>query len=270
MEESEKMLEVAEPTEEVAEQTTEMVETPVEESSANEQKADNQEENNLEESAEELTDTQVESNIAQESDDNAKFAQIRRKAEADANRKLESEKQKAFEEGRLAAYKGKLNPYTEKPITDLADIEIYETMFKLDQEGKDPLNDLPEALANSKREEQKLIQDRKKLEEQTRQELDEFATKYPDINVKELLENPIFNDYIQGKNKPIIELYEGFNRMNTYFRNSAVEVAKQTIANSQATPGKLGGEADQTVDYNSMSSEDFNKYVEKVINGETK
>lgn len=266
MEDSEKMLEVAEPTEEVAEQTTEVDETPQEEEVEFTDNVEPKEETT--EKVEESEEKQKESK--QSTEENAKFAQIRRKAEEDANKKLEAETKKAYEKGKLEAYKGKINPYTEKPITDLADVEMYEVMFQLDKDGKDPIKDLPDTLVNKRREEAKTIQEQKELKEKTQREIDEFQQKYPSEDLNELLNNSFFKDYIQGKNKSLTELYEGFNAFKNAFRNSAVEVAKQTIANAQASPGSLGSEADVTVDYNTMSSEEFAKQVQMVKDGELK
>lgn len=280
MDDSEKTLDVAEPVEEVAKETTEVVETPQNEvelvDGSPETKESVEESKNEEETTEEKKteepkeEPKEETKKDQTAKENANYAQIRRKAEEDANKKLESERQKAFNEGKLEAYKGKINPYTEKPITDLTDVEMYEEMYRLEQEGKDPIKDLPEALATKEREQAKAIQERKEMEAKTKEEIDEFQKKYPDVNLGELLQDSFFNDYIQGKNKSITELYEGFNNFKNAFRNSAVEVAKQTIANAQASPGALSSEADVTVDYNTMSSEEFARQVQMVKDGELK
>ena len=167
MEDSEKKLEVAEPVEEVAEETTVVDEKTQDEPS---EEFTEQEEKVEEESIEP-------SKKVQSDEENANYAQIRRKAEEEAKKKIEEAKTKDYEEGRLAAYKGKINPYTGKPMTDLADAEIYETMFKLEMEGKDPINDLPDALSSKKREETKAIQEKKELEEKTKQEINDFTNK---------------------------------------------------------------------------------------------
>ena len=271
MEDSEKILEVAEPVEEVAEVTTEVDETPQNEVEL----VDGSNNTEIVEKTKEEPTTEVEEEPKEEkpnqtAEENANYAQIRRKAEEDANKKIESERQKAFNEGKLEAFKGKLNPYTNKPITDLTDVEMYEEMYRLEQEGKDPINDLPEAIAAKEREKIKAIQEKKELEVKTKQEIEDFNKKYPDVNLGELLQDSFFNDYIQGKNKPIIELYEGFNNFKNAFRNSAVEVAKQTLANAQATPGSLSSEVETTIDYNSMSSEEFARQVQMVKDGELK
>lgn len=261
MEDSEKILDVAEPVEEVAEETTIVDENTQEETSEEftEQEAV--------EEADKSDETEIEKKV-QSDEENANYAQIRRKAEEDANKKIEEAKAKAYEEGKLAVYKGKINPYTNRPITDLADVEMYETMYQLEQDGKDPINDLPDALLNKRKEENKVIQEKKNLEEKTKKEVDEFVEKYPNVDLKELLDDSFFNDYIRGKNNSLTELYEGFNNFKNAFRNSAIEVAKQTIANAQATPGSLKGDSDNTIDYSNMSDEEFETMIQKAKDGE--
>ena len=260
MDESEKNLEVAETSAEVVEETTDVAETPQEEPTP--EFTDSTEEQETEESSNEEESTQS-------AEENAKYASIRRRAEEEAQKKIQEAESKAYERGRLEAYKGKVNPYTNKPIKDNADIEVYETMYRLEQEGKDPINDLPDALSEKKRKEEKAARTAKEQNEKAKQEIDDFQAKYPDVNLQELLNDSFFNDYITGKNKNLIDLYEGFNNFKNAFRNSAVNVAKQTIANSQSSPGSLSGNGDEPViDFSTMSSEDFQKYVQKAKDGE--
>ena len=235
MEDSEKKLEVAEPVEEVAEETTVVDEKTQDEPS----EEFTEQEGKVEEESIEP------SKKVQSDEENANYAQIRRKAEEEANKKIEEAKTKAYEEGRLAAYKGKINPYTGKPMTDL-----------------------PDALSSKKREETKAIQEKKELEEKTKQEINDFTNKYPDVDLKELLDDSFFKDYIQGKQKSLTELYEGFNNFKNAFRNSAINVAKQTIANAQASPGSLKGDSDNTIDYASMSDAEFEKYIQRAKDGD--
>ena len=58
--------------------------------------------------------------------------------------------------------------------------------------------------------------------------------------------------------------------MENSFRNKAVDVAKQTIANSQATPGSLNSGAEVNVDYSTMSDAEFERILNAVKNGEMK
>lgn len=271
MDESEKTLDVAEPTAEVTEEVTEVAETPQEEVPEFTDSSEESQESSDDNSKEDTDTDSKEESSEQSAEENAKFANIRRKAEEEAQKKIKEAESKAYEKGRLEAYKGKINPYTNKPIVDSSDIEMYETMYKLEQEGKDPINDLPEALTDRRREEQKALAEERERKEKARQEIEDFEKKYPDVNIPELLNDSFFNDYISGKNKSLIDLYEGFNNFKNAFRNSAVNVAKQTIANSQSSPGSLSGNGEEPIlDFNTMSSEEFQKYVQKAKDGELK
>lgn len=58
--------------------------------------------------------------------------------------------------------------------------------------------------------------------------------------------------------------------MQNQFRNSAINAAKQTIANSNSSPGSLSSNSELKLNYETMSSEEFNKYAQKVIDGDIK
>ena len=90
------------------------------------------------------------------------------------------------------------------------------------------------------------------------------------FDLEELLKDENFSDYIEGKNKPLVELYEKFNNLKNQFRTNAIDVAKQTIANANATPGSLGSGSEMEVNYESMSSEEFEKVIQGVIDGDIK
>ena len=272
MEDSVKNLEVAEPNNEVAEETTEVGETPQETAEVDYIDSDSGEKETVDETDSSENAQSENEDDKQTSDKNAEFAKIRRKAENDAKLKTQEEiekaKAEAFKEGRLASYKGRINPYTNKPITDYSDLEMYEAMFKLEEEGKDPLVDLPEYLAAKQREEVKIAKERQELETKVQEELNEFMEKYPSVNVEELLKDKFFMDYIEGKDKSLTILYENFNNFKNSFRNSAVEVAKQTIANAKATPGSLSGDSEVEVDYGNMSNEEFERMIQRAKDGE--
>lgn len=255
-----------EKTPEVVEQVEEKEEV---ESTSNEEVVEETTEEDVEEdtSTPEF-DENTEEKQKQSDEENSKYAQIRRKYEEDYKKKLDAEVKKSYERGKLEAYINKVNPYTNEEIKDLHDVEMYETMYKLESEGKDPINDLPNYLVQREREKQQEATKRIEEEKKAKEELDDFTNKYPNVDVKELLDDKFFSDYITGKQKPLVELYEGFNNFKNAFRNSAVEVAKQTIANSQSTPGTLSNGGNNTIDWNSMSSEDFEKWTERAINGE--
>lgn len=266
-EESAKTLDVAEPVEsEVAtqEENATVEETEFEFSDSNEEKLET--EKSTKEVDEEVeSEEPKETKPKQSASENSKYAEARRKAES-----IDKKVDEAYKRGRLEAYKGKLNPYTNTEINDETDIRVYENMLALEKSGKDPINDYANYIADKERESEKERIKQEEIKENARKDIEEFTSKYPDINLTELLEDENFKDYIEGKNKPLTGLYENFNRMKNSFRNSAVEVAKKTIANAQASPGSLGSEANVTVDFENMSSKEFEVYLQKVKDGELK
>lgn len=265
MEDSEKMLEVAEPT---TEETDTTVTAPEENAETNEENFEFTEntETKEEDSKQEESKEEVKEEKVQSKEENSKYAQARRKAEAEVEAKVKE----AYKKGRMESFIGKLNPYTNTVINDETDIQVYENMYALDKQGKDPVADYASYVADKQRQELKEREEQEKIKQEAENDVTEFTEKYPDVNLSELLENETFKDYIEGKRKPLTTLYENYKKMENSFRNKAVDVAKQTIANSQATPGSLNSGAEVNVDYANMSDEDFERVLSAVKNGEMK
>jgi len=258
--ESEKELEVADSTE-VEEEPTEKEE--INEDDTQEFTDSNSEEETKEESTsdkESEPKEKKESESKQSDEENSKYAAARRKAEQDVDIKVKE----AYEKGKLEAYKGKINPYTNSEIKDLTDVEVYEDMYKLASSGKDPLKDYASYFADKKREENRLASEKAERETKAKKEIEEFSNKYPDVNITSLFDDENFKDYADGKNKSLIEVYESYNKFKNNFRNKGIETAKKTIANSVSSPGSLNNSSDNFIDYENMSREQFLKEVEKV------
>ena len=200
----------------------------------------------------------------QSDDENSKYAKARRKAEQESETKSKEAYQRGLEEGRLAAFKGKINPWTNTVIQDLEDLQVYEEMQELEDAGKNPVEDYGSYIAekNRKAAQEKLIKEQN--EKKAKQDIEEFNQKYPNVNLTNLLNDEIFKDYVEGKNKSLCELYDSYTRMQKAFRNKGIDTAKQTIANSMSSPGGLSSGAETVIDYESMSREDFLAEVEKV------
>ena len=270
MEESAKMLDAAEPTTEEETETT-VAEPEKENTAENQEKLEFTEETEESESNDENSKDEEEK-AEQSKEENSKYAAARRKAEAEYQKKVEAEAKKkvdeAYRQGQLSAFKGRKNPYTGTVIEDETDIQVYENMYELEKAGKDPVADYASYVAEKQRQEKKEQAERQKLQEEAEKDIADFAEKYPDVNLGELLEDETFKDYMEGKRKPLIAIYENYKKLENSFRNKAVDVAKQTIANSQSTPGSLGSGSDVTVDYSNMSSAEFAKYVQRAKDGE--
>lgn len=261
--ESEKELNVADST--VVDETTEE-EDSLEFTDTEEEDNENPSSTEGDDSNEETSETfeeNVESETekrSQTSEENSKYAAARRKAE-------KAKYDKAYEEGRLSAYKGKINPYTNTKIEDLTDVEVYEDMYKIAEDGKDPLKDYASYTADKRREEARIEKEKLEKESKAQQEIEEFSKKYPDVNISSLLKDEMFLDYAEGKNKTLVDTYESFSKFKRSFRNEGIKTAKKTIANSISTPGSLNQSSDNTPDYESMSREQFLKELEKVKEG---
>ena len=161
-----------------------------------------------------------------------------------------------------------MNPFTNQIIEDSKDVEVYENMYKLSQDGKDPIADYAGYIAQKEREKERESARQKEIEEKASKDLEEFTAKYPNVNLNDLFNDENFSDYMEGKNKSITEIYERYTKLKNSFRTESINQAKQTIANSKATPGSLNNISDSDIDYEKMSREDFLKEVERVKNGQ--
>lgn len=264
-EESAKTLDVAEP----IESDVEVLNTQEEQQNSTnseevemefDESTESEESNGSNETSKEIPEKNVQS-----SEENAKYAAIRREKES-----YKYKIDEAYKKGQLDAYKGKINPYTQTEIKDVHDIKVYENMYKLDKEGKNPIEDYASYIADKEREDELNRIKQEELQEKARKDVEEFQSAYPNVDLQALLDDETFKDYLEGKTKPLKEIYATYKKMQNKFRNSAINVAKQTIANSNSSPGSLSSNSEIKINFDSMSSEEFNNYAQKVIDGDVK
>lgn len=164
-----------------------------------------------------------EEKVKKEKEKNAYYAQLRRKKEAE-ERAAKAERAKrdklirdqATVEGKLSVLKE--NPYTKKPVVDVDDLETYEIMRELDEQGKDPIEDFAEEVSKRKREARKKADDEakakkeadEKMQAQAKEEVNAFKKAHPDVDLAKLSDDP---DFIEaGKNLfgkvPLDTIYE--------------------------------------------------------------
>ena len=152
----------------------------------------------------------------------AEFA--RRRREREANERAERERRDNEERiRRETATQTKLgiiteNPWTNKPIKDEKDLEVYEIMRELEASGKDPLSDLPEALAERARQREvettRANEESRIIKENLAKEISDLRKKYPDVNTKDLAEDPSYLEIAEDKGGrwTITEIYEEWLR----------------------------------------------------------
>lgn len=255
---------------EVAEQE-ETVENTVPETEPTESE---EEVEDVEENKQEETKTEKQSD-----EENAKYAGIRRKAQEEAKKQIEQARKEAYEQGlaqgKIRSYIGKENPYTGRRIEDDYDVQEYLDMYELDSKGKDPVNDYRELQKEKARQE---AEERVKAEEKSKQDrwyeddTKDFVDKYSVEELQELSKDEDFNLFANGKigKLPLANIYEDYKKLIGKYEKKSIETAKKIVANNTTTPGAMEEAEPPVVDWNSMSSEQFEKYVKKAKDGELK
>ena len=179
-----------------------------------------------------------------EATQNSENAQRRRMAEERNRQRMEREmegaRRSAREEAILEVLNRK-NPYTGEEMKDSRDIEEYLAMKEISDHGGDPVGDFAkhhkeqerknEAEAVKKQEEEKWFSEDRK----------NFAEKHPDVDLGQLIKDPGFVDYADGKvgRKPLSDIYKGYMELMGKSEKNARTMAAQLLANRNASPGAL-------------------------------
>lgn len=260
-------LEVAEQ-EEVVESTTDTTEVEETEVETQEAKVET-----AEETVEEKTD------VKQSAKDNSAARLARVRAEEKAQKEIEKARKEAYEkgieQGKIQSFIGKKNPYTGETINDEYDVKEYQDMYELELNGKDPVKDYRELQKSRARDEAKKqlkLDEELKTKQWYEKDAKDFVDKYGQDKLGELTKDPDFDIFANGKvgKQPLTQIYEDFNKFIQKYEQKSVQTAKKLVANNTATPGKAGDGTTQTLNWDNMTPEQFEKYLERVKNGELK
>lgn len=236
----------------------------------------------VKESSEEATEqtaeeTQKETKEPQSDEENSKYRLARIKAEREAEKKIEQARKEAYEQGlqqgKVNSYIGKQNPYTGKEIKDNYDVEEYLEMYELDSKGEDPIDGYRELQKQKARDEaERKIKEDEELKQKLWYEKDtkDFVEKYSSEKLQELTKDEDFNLFASGKvgKVPLSQIYEDYQKLIGKYEKKSVETAKQIVANNTTTPGAIEENETQDLNWETMSKEQFEKYLEKAKNGE--
>lgn len=178
------------------------------------------------------------------------------KGQRDANmaqrrREREAEMKKVREDAILQAL-GHKNPYTGEEMKDSADIEEFLMMQEVEKSGKDPVGDLSSFLKEKERTKRREEQAAREEAEWFRADRSAFEQKYPNVSLQELVENPSFRMFAQGKvakGTPLAGIYENYLAFTAEVEAAAERKAAQTIANAKASPGSLSGSGQVKSDF---------------------
>lgn len=230
---------------------------------------------------EETTDTTDDSDVTvqpkQSQSDNKAARLARKQAEKEAEAKIEKVRKEAYEQGlkqgKVDGFIGKQNPYTGKIIQDEFDVQEYQDMFELDSAGKDPLGDYRELQKSRARDEAKrqiALDEELKQKQWYANDTKDFVDKYGEDTLQKILKDADFDMFANGKigSQPLAKIYEDFNRLTNKYKKDSIETAKKLVANNTATPGAINDEEHQEVNWDNMSSEQFEKYLKRAKDGE--
>lgn len=192
----------------------------------------------------------------------------RRKDER-AKKEAELEK-KGYNKALKEAVDG-VNPYTGKPINDDVDMEMYLEMRELEKQGKDPLTDYAEFVAEKSRKSRKEQTLKKQQEEYATKDIEDFSKSYPDIDVNKLFNDERFNSFADGKlgNKPLREVYNDFLKFESFYEQKAeddsTEKAVKKYARTQSAMGSMKNPGTpKKKSYRDMSDEEFEAELKRV------
>ncbi len=226
------------------------------------------------------------------------------KAETEAKAKEEVEKQRNAEEARKRREKErqeelekakkeartqaiietiKVNPYTQKELKDEDDVDTFMIMKQIEAEKGDPVKDYPEYVKKNKKEIVERQQEKTRIEEQAKKDVEEFSAAHPDVKLNELFIDEDFKTFSEGKigNLPLKKIYEDYQKFIAKYSNKteqeklaikkeAEQKLAETIAKNKATPGSLGnpGQISDTFtreQLEKMSLKEVNANYEKVM-----
>ncbi len=200
----------------------------------------------------------------------ASYAEKRREKERLEREQREAKiKEEAKIEGKLSVLK--TNPYTNEKIEDDEDLKIYEIQKELDDEGLDPISDLPKRLAQIERDKKKAekakAEEQEKLNSTLKKDIEDFKKAYPDVDTRTLANDEEYLKFAEGKvgrwtTKEIYEAYQAKKEKNSAKEKKAMteeiadDVSKKITKNPSSAPS--GTLPPKTVE--NMTKEEFKIY----------
>lgn len=197
----------------------------------------------------------------------AEQARLRRERE-----RAEAE-QRAYERGRVEAFKGMKNPFTGEEIQDALDVNEYQTMLEIERSGGDPIADFAKYAKDT---------ERKKLTEKDEQEIRRreaevfvqkdtlaFGEANPDVDVPKLLADKRFARFAGSRvgKESLQQIYDDFIEFMGEVEAKAETKAEKLFAKAVASPGSLSGGETRPVSYETMSDADFERKLNAVLSG---
>lgn len=206
-----------------------------------------------------------------------RIAEKQRKEQERKAKEQAEERKKAERDAYLKGIKralGDKNPYTDKPIVDDEDLEEYEIMKKLDEEGKDPIEDYADYIKEQKRLAKKQVETSKKEEEErmkfVSEGIAEVDKRYGAGTAEKYLNDKDFQEFgsdFLNSGVPLPVVIGKYMKIQDKINHDAEERALEKDARRKSSPGGFGGEdaVPQSRDWANMSSEEFKKQLNKIL-----
>lgn len=182
-----------------------------------------------------------------ETDTEAALEAVKQRNAENARRRREAERQKELKSARESAIieaLGGKNPYTGGEIKDSADVEEFLAMRDIEKKGGDPVSDFAKFHKQKQRDAAEAEKAKADDDAYVQSDLAAFRKAYPDVDIKELLEDERFIDYADGKIEkkvPLSKIYEGYSKLvgdtTKSAKTAAERAAAQALANKSASPG---------------------------------
>ena len=159
-----------------------------------------------------------------------------------ARKRREAEHAKKIEETRVQTVietLGGVNPFTNEPMTDAADVEEYRLMKRIEKEGGDPVTDYAKYRKQADKEGAQKAEEKATKDAWYASDRASFVKNHPDVNLDELIKDPNFQSYADGKvgRVPLSDIYKGYTALTKAVDGKAKDLAAQALANRQASPG---------------------------------
>jgi hypothetical protein len=171
-----------------------------------------------------------------------------------ARKRREAEHAKKIEETRVQTVietLGGVNPFTNEPMTDAADVEEYRLMKRIEKEGGDPVTDYAKYRKQADKEGAQKAEAKATKDAWYANDRASFVKDHPDVNLDELIRDPNFQSYADGKvgRVPLSEIYEGYAKLTKSVDGKAKDLAAQALANRQASPGSAASSGTTDSDF---------------------
>lgn len=236
------------------------------EDNPNEEKDDKDESSDDDESEESTEEDkekdEEEKKKKQSREENAKYKRLR-----EESKKIQSENEKAREQGKLEgiklAYGGK-NKFTGEELTDEFSIKTFMTQLEMEKEGLDPIEDYSKYVTEQQRKEAEKVKKEKEQDQWIAKDREAFINAYPDVDLNDLIDDKDFQIFSKGKVGivPLKEIYSDYQMFVERFNEQAKKEARKKVAKGMGSPKRVANSS-QEGEYFTM--EEISKYSTKEL-----